>query len=500
MSKHNYFVIFFKKINLSITNILEKFLNKLNVKNLYKKELNFISINRVLLSLLIFVILFLAYVSIPHIHDKTKIKAELKNQLLDKFNTDFVFSKKFNYKFLPRPHFIIQDSVILKDHTKISGVKTLKIYVSLSNLFSLINIKVKDIIIENANFNIDNQNYDFFVKLLDNNFSESNFKIKDSNIFYQDSEKEVLFIIKIKEMKYYFDSNNLQNIIFSKNEIFNIPYTYELTHDKIKNRINSKLNLNFLKLQIDNEFYYVNNIKKGSTDIIFNKNKSMATYEINDNSFIFKFFEKLNNPKFIYRGKLNLNPFYSNLTGETDKFDLDILFDINSLLAQLLKTEIFNNENLNIDLSVKAKKIYRNSNFINLILNSRINQGSLDIDNTKLNWKNFADFEIFDSLIYVSENQLILGGKLIINIKESNKIYKYLLTPKNSRSKIKKIEVKFNYNVDQKVMSLKDIKIDNQVNQNVNEVLKNLKFKNDKHKNRIYFKNIINKALKSHEG
>ena len=379
-------------------------------------------------------------------------------------------------------------------------VKKLKIYVSLDNLFFLKNIKVNNIILQNANFNFNKKNYNFFIKLLDNDFLESSFKINDSKIFYRNIDEEVLFIIKIKKMKYYFDKNNLQNIVFSKNEIFNIPYSFELINNKINSKIFSKINLNSFKLQIENEHNYIADIKTGLTNFIFNKDKSNANYEFNKNYFNFEYFDKLDNPKFIYQGELNLNPFYSNFKGQTYELDLSNIIDTNALLSQLLKIEIFNNENLNIDLNIKANKIHQNTNFINLILNSKINEGLIDIDNTKFSWKNFANFRISNSLFYVNENQLTLDGKLIIDITESNKIYKFLLTPKSYRSEIKKIELNFNYNFGQKIMNLSDVRINNQTHQIADSILKNLDFKKDKLQNKIYLKKVINEVIKSYSG
>ena len=89
---------------------------------------------------------------------------------------------------------------------------------------------------------------------------------------------------------------------------------------------------------------------------------------------------------------------------------------------------------------------------------------------------------------------------MIINISNPQEIYKFLLTPKKYRKKINNIELSFNYNFDQQMMSLSDVKINNLLNQNMNDILKNLIFKNDKLQNKIYFKNIINKAIKSYVG
>lgn len=170
------------------------------------------------------------------------------------------------------------------------------------------------------------------------------------------------------------------------------------------------------------------------------------------------------------------------------------------MLTQILKTEIFNDKNLNFDIKIISKKITRYPNFVNVILNSKIHEGLIDIDYTKFNWKNYANFEISDSLIYVSKNQLLLEGKLIINISDAQEIYKFLLTQKNLRNDIKKIELNFKYNFDQKIMYLNDVKIDNLINQKVSNILKNLTFKNDRLQNKIYFRNIINSAIKSYAG
>ena len=67
--------------------------------------------------------------------------------------------------------------------------------------------------------------------------------------------------------------------------------------------------------------------------------------------FIFKIFDKLDQPDINYTGKFNLKPFYASLEGELDKIDFIHLFGSNAIIVQLLKTEIFNNENINFKLN-----------------------------------------------------------------------------------------------------------------------------------------------------
>ena len=53
-------------------------------------------------------------------------------------------------------------------------------------------------------------------------------------------------------MKYYYDQKELKNIFYSNNEIFNIPFSMEIFFNKDRNKIFSQINLNLIKLKIDN--------------------------------------------------------------------------------------------------------------------------------------------------------------------------------------------------------------------------------------------------------
>ena len=127
MNKHNYIVKILIKINNSINSLLERNLNKLNVANLKKILIN----NKIFLTIVLLVILFLSYLSIPNIFSQNQISAELKKDLLDKLNLEFNFEKKLNYKFLPRPHFTTNESSIIFNENKISEIDKLKIYNSI---------------------------------------------------------------------------------------------------------------------------------------------------------------------------------------------------------------------------------------------------------------------------------------------------------------------------------------------------------------------------------
>ena len=496
MIKIKYFIKFINKTYLTINKLIKNNLNKLNINYFSKITKS----NKFILSTLVLTILFLSYLSIPNIHNKNEISKELNYQLQKKFNLNFNLSKNIKYKFFPRPHFIFKNSSILKNQSIVSQIEELKIFISLSNLFSLKNFEVQNLIIKKSNFNLNNQTYNFFIELLDGNFQNSEITIKNSNVFFKNKNNEVLFINKILNMKYFHDNKNLQNKIISNNEIFNLPYSIELKKDDIKKKIFFKLNLDYLKFNINNELDLNSEVKKGLVNFISNKNKFKATYSMDKNIFIFNLFDNLENSNFLYEGEINFNPFYSKLTATIKKINLFYLFDSNGLIHQFLKSEILNNKNLNLNLNFYAGKSSNFRDFKNIFFNSKIQEGFIDIDNTKFSWKDSVDFLLQDSLIYVKDGELILDAKLDLTIKNTDTIYKFLLTPKNLRTELKKIKANFVYNFDQKIINLDNIIIDDNSDKKVNEILKNFIFKRNKLQNRVYLKSVINKALAFYPG
>ena len=496
MTKRYYFVKSIKKINLIINRLIKNNLNKLNTKYLYTISKS----NKFILSFTVSIVLFLSYLSIPNIYDHTEVSNKLNNQLQKRFDLNFNLSKDFHYNFFPRPHFVYKNSSILKNQTEISKIGELKVYIALKNLFSYKNFQVKNLILEKSNFNLNNQNYDFFIKLLDSEFKDNKIIIKDSNIFYRNKTDEVLFINKILKIKYFYYNKNLQNKLVSKNELFNLPYSIELNKDNIKKKIFSSINFYSLKLKINNELDFNNEEKKGLINFSSNKSKYRSTYSINKNNLFFNLVDSLENSNFSYNGEINFSPFYSKLEGSSSEFNILNLLDSNSIVLQMIKTQILNNKNLDINLNIFANKSKNFFNFNKIYLNSKILEGLIDIDNTKFSWKNSVDFLLEDSLIYVKEGELILDGRLSLIIKNSNEIYKFLQTPKNYRTELKNIEVNFVYNFDKKTANLNNIIIDKNNNRKVNEVLKNFIFKKNNLQNRVYLKTLLNRAAKGYAG
>ncbi len=496
MNNPKFIASIFKKFNRFINNLLEKNLNKLNIDNLKNLLIN----NKIFLSIVALIILFLSYLSFPNIYNKEEVALEIKKNLKNKLNLEFNFQEDLNYKFLPRPHFTTNNSSIKFKESKITEIKKLKFYISLKDLFSLKNLRLNHVILEDANFNLNKNNYNFFYNLLDGNLNDFKFEILNSNVFYRSLENEVLLINSISNAKYYFDPKEIKNMLDANNEIFNLPYTIQIFDDKIEKKIYSKINIDSLRLKINNQTSYADKNYLGLSEINLINTKSSFEYQLKNDLFEFKFFDKLQNSEFSYVGKFNFKPFYSNITGNTNKLDLSPLFSSNAIIKELLKTEIFNNKNIDFNFIVAGNKIKEFNDVKNVLLKSKIQEGLIDIDQTKMTWKDNIDLEFFNSLIFVKEEKLILDSSVEININNSNQLFKFLVTPKNLRKKISKVEVNFTYLFDEKNIKIKSIRIDGKTLEKSKYTFDDILLKENNLQNKIYFKNLLNELIKNYVG
>ena len=497
MNRHNYFVKILNKLNNFINSLLKKNLNKLNFIFEKDKLLILLSFKRIFVFFLVLFFSIFSYLSIPHLYNGEKLVNNIKNQLSKNLNLNFNLSNNYNYNLFPLPNFIFKDSSFLDQGENLGEIK---VYISPKYLFFPSQIKTEDIIFDKMNFNLSNKNYDFFIKLLNNNFSNFTLKIKNSNIFYRNIENDVLFINKINELKYIYDIKNLENILLVNNEIFNIPYKIEVKDDTYKQLIISKLNLDFINLQIENKFNYSNSKKNGLIKISHNQDKSEGIYSFKKNFFTFNYFDKSLDQNFVYKGFINLKPFFSEFSGDLNIMNLDELLNSNSILVQLLKTGLFNNKNLNINSNINSKQTTFFKDLINLSLFFKISEGLIDINETTFSLKDYADVKITDSLLYTDNNNLILDALISINIKDFNEVYKIFQTPRNYRKEIKKVDFNLSYNFDQLTLNLNDIKVDKKISKEINKTLNQIILKDNKLQNRIYLKNLANKAIKNYSG
>ncbi len=496
MRKDNLLAKKIKRQFLYINNFLESNFNNLTLflRNIKKKKLGINS--KVILVTGVSIILFLSYFLLPTFNNKDKIQAEIKNHILKKYNIDLVFNEELYYSLLPSPHYFSKNASILKDKKKIAKVKNVKILISSKNFLPLNKVLIKDIIFNNADFKIQLNDLTFFQKLLKTEPNENKIIIKNSNIFYENKNEEVLFINKIKNSKFFYDSKNLQNVLFSENKIFNLPFKLLIKNDKFNQRINLNFNSKKIRLNIDNEVDYSDKIKKGNTIIRFiNKNTSLD-YEISENSLKFLSTKDKN----AYQGQIDFKPFYFvadfNYTGVSSKN----LFNEDSFFLEIIRTEIFNNRNLNAKININLEDFTDLDELNNLFLKIDIEEGEINFSESNLMWKKDLKIEFNESFLIYTDNEIKFIGNILLDFNNLDNFYKSFQIKKDNRSRLKKIELDFIYSVDKKIFNFDNVRVDNVEDKNLENYLENFNSSQNRIFNKITFKNFVSNFFDAYAG
>ena len=495
MNKINLISKKLKQRFVSINILLESYFSKLNLFKTYSKKNNFLANNRVFFGLSAVFILTLSYFLLPTLYNKDIAQVEIKNQIFKKYNINIKFNEKIRYGLIPKPHFTSKNLSILNDEREIGLVENFKAFIDFGNLFSIENLEINDLILNKTDFSLNKKDLFFFEKLLKMEPNENQIIFKKSNIFFKDSNGELLFLNKIDNSKFYFDSYNLENVLVSKNEIFNIPYTINLKNNKFQKNFSIKFNSKKIRLNVESNTNYENFTKKGELDLLFVNNSESLFYEISKNSFNFS---STDNKKF--NGYFDFKPFYLEATINYEGISAKDILKNDSILVELFKSQIFNNENLNVNIDINAKNITNIDYLNNLKLKLNLDQGKIAFSKSSIMWKDDLKINLKEGLLNFDQGEIFLIGKLIINANNIDNFYKSFQIKKIHRKKINKLELDFVYNFNKNKFNFDNVKIDSKTNDNLNQFLDDFNSTEKKFFNKISFKNFINNFFSNYVG
>jgi hypothetical protein len=495
MSNYNLLIKKIKKQFLSISDYIEGYFNKIKYfKSNYKKIL-FKRDNGLILGIGILVILTLSYFLIPTFYNKEIIQLQIKNQIFKNYNIEIKFNEKINYGLLPKPHFSAKNLSIYRGEKEVGVAKNLRINVGLSKFFSINKIDMEDLIFNKTDFNISVKDVVFFRDLLKTEPNDNKIIFKKSNIFFKNKDDEVLFINKINNSEFFYDSNKLQNILISKSEVFKIPYKLTVKNDKFNKTIITELNSKKIRLKLDNEIFYDKEIKKGLLDILFvNKNTSLK-YKITKNSFNFSSDQNKNS----YKGMIDFKPFYLTADFNYEGLSSKNLFNENSILIDLINSEMLNNKNLSAKLNLNVKDITNINELKDLKLKILIEEGNIGFSESTIMWKKDLKI-ILDESFLTLDDGINLIGTIFLDFKNINNFYSSFQIQKEDRKDIKEISIDYVYNFNDKNFSFNNPRINNKQNIELEEFLNIFNSKRDRKFNKITFKNFVNNFFRVYAG
>lgn len=497
MSKHNFLNKKVKKQILSINDLIESNFNKIKYFRSNYKKILLSKENRVVLLAGTVVILTLSYFLIPTFYDKDKIQYQIKNQILKNYDLDLKFNEEINYILLPRPHFSAKNLSILRNKKEIGLTKNLRVFIGLGKFFSFRNeVEIKDLAFHKTDFNIYLNDFLFFKNLLKTAPNENRIFFKRSNIFFKNKNEDVLFINKIFDSKFYYDANNLQNVLVSKNEVFKVPFKFTIKNDKFNKKIFADFNSKKIRLDLENETDYENETKKGLLDILFINKSTSLNYQFDKNSI--KFLSK--NNKNSYEGTLDFKPFYFFANFNYEGLSAKNLFTQDSILIDLINSEILNNKNLSANINVNIKDITNVKELNNLNLKIFIEEGEIDFSKSQIMWKEDLKIILNESLLSLDDDGINLIGTVKLDFDDIDNFYSSFQINKSNRKDIDQIQLDFIYNINSKSLRFDNPKINKKQNSDLDRFLDIFNSSEDRVFNKITFKNFINNFFRVYSG
>ena len=481
---------------LLINESLESYFSKLKsfIKDI--KKFKFSPYNRVFFASGILAILTLIYLLIPTLYNKNIIKSQIKDQIINKYDINIKFNSKIKYRLLPKPHFVAENLSLIGEEEEIAIAKNFKVYFALNKFFNFNKIEIKNLVFKNIEFNIKSNDFTFFLKFLDTEPNENKVLISNGNIFFKNNDNDVLFINKIRNSSFFYDQKNSENVLILKNEIFNIPFKFEIRKDKLNKKIITKFISKKIRLNIENDLYYNRQTKNGSTNISFINKSTSFEYQIKNDSLDFYSKDIKNN----YKGVIDFKPFYVNAKFNYDSLSSKNLFKDNSFLIDLTKSGILNNKNINLNIDLNVMNITNIDELNSLYLKIVIDEGNIGFSNSTIMWKDNLKIVLKESLLSNESNQIFLTGSFILNFKEIDKFYKSFQIPKTNRKKINQIKIDFLYNLNTQKITFDNIKVDNVQNSKLEKYISNFNLSENRIFNKIKFKNFVNNFFASYAG
>jgi len=503
---------FVKKFNNLIIKIIFKVKNKrynklllFKVKNKKYSNLQISQFNKYLITLISLLFFYLFYLSIPVLYDKNWVQNNLENQLFKDFKIHFSLSSDISYRILPSPHYLIKDSKILKKDDKIESlaqIKNLKIFVSQKNFLDKEKLLLRYLKLNDATFTLSSNDLKLFRNITNNKFSNKKIKISKSNIFFKNNSNETISIIKISQGFLFQDEENVLNLFNLKGEVFNIPFNFNYNR-KFNSLDSEEINIiaKTLKLDIFNAHNFEkNNEAQGKNIISFSNSKINTNYKFENGILIFNSTNsRVKNSKINYNGELSMNPFDLNLNINLGIFNPSKMLDYNSILIELIKTELLINNNISMKTLISTSSNLKSKIFGNAKINFNIINGKLNINKTRLINKKIGTLEFDNSNLSYKNNKLFLNTDIIIDIKNHKELFSLLQTNKKFRKPITNMLINLDYDFLSKAINFNNIKINNeQIN---NELLRIIEGFNDNELNNWNkSKRLLNVFFENYEG
>ena len=484
-----------KKIDLldgKIESFFDRFKN-LKKFNQRKKKFYYLN-NKIAISIASVTILFFSYFLIPAFYEDSKIKTSIISQISDKYDIQIEFNEKVKYGLFPKPFFYTKNLNIKYNEKVIANSGYVKFFISFKNFFISENISPKNIVFQNTEFNINSNNINFFLKALNSSDKENQFIFKKSKFFYKDQNEDLLFLSKISNFIFFYDDVNKVQNIKSNFEIFNVPFKLDISKDNDSENKNIKLSSKKIRLNIETSVEYNESIISGFFDIALINKRNLFSYVIKDNSLNFLSSEK------DFKGEVNFKPFYFSTDLNFNYISQKKIFRSESLLIDLLDSELLNNPNLNASINVRVNKIDKFEYLQDFVSRIHLDDGRILIKNFNAEWNNSVLIESNEIEFLNDIDGKKLVGEIIFNFKDIEKFFRYFQVKRNYRDIFDTIRLDFVYDFTLDKLTMNNLRVDNKSLKKIDKFLIQYNKSESNSFNKVTIRNFIKEFFQIYAG
>ena len=484
-----------KKLNY-LDNKIESFFDKIrNLKkyNQSKKKFYYLD-NKVAISVACSVLLFFSYFLIPAFYKEDKIKTSLINQVLDKYDINVVFNEKVKYDLFPKPFFYTKNLDIKYNNKVLANSGYVKFYISFNNFFLAENISSKNLIFQDTEFNINSNNISFFLKALNSPDKENQFIFKKSKFFYKDQNEDLLFLSKIDNFSFFYDDVNDLQKLKSNFEVFNIPFKLDITKSILDKNKNIKLSSKKIRLDIETSVEYDEAKISGFFDIASINKRNLFRYVIEDNSLNFLSSEK------DFKGEVNFKPFYFSTDLNFNYISQKKIFQSESLLIDLLDSELLNNPNLNASINIKIDKIDKFEHLQDFVSNIHLGDGRILMKSFNTQWNDSVLIKSNEIEFLNDIDGKKLVGEIIFDFEDIEKFFRYFQIKRNYRDVFETIKLDFVYDLTLDKLIVNNLRIDDKSLKKIDKFLNQYNKSEINSFNKVTIRNFIKKFFVIYAG
>ncbi len=484
-----------KKFNI-LDNKIENFFDKfrsLKKYNLSKNKFYYLN-NKIALSFALLFILFLSYFLIPVFYDKNEVKVLLKKQIYEKYEIDINFNEKINYGLFPKPFFYTKNLDINHENKILGNSDYVKFYISSQNFFTNKKPKIKDTIFQNTEFNITSSDLTFFLKTLNNSETKNKVIFKKVKVFFKDKNDQLLFLSKVKKSNFFYDEKKQLQKLSSQLEIFKVPFNLIVTKNNSNKRKDIKLNSKRIRLNIETSIEHDDGGIMGIFDLKFINKENLFSYVVKQKTLTFKS-EDGN-----FRGTLNFKPFYLSTNLNFNYISQKKIFNSESLIIDLLDSELLNNANLNAVFNINIEKIDKFEYLTNFILGIQLDDGRIFMNNFDAKWNESVLINSNEIEFLNNQDGKKLIGEIVFTFNDVEKFFRYFQIKRNYRNVFEEIKLDFVYDFIQNKITLNNLKIDQKSSKNLNVFLNQYNKKNKNLFNKVTFRNFIKEFFQTYAG